>query len=123
MRFEIVHVTDHALLRWIQRVSKNGNVFEITNAIKKSKIIKKYELIPYPLPRKEGTVYSIYNGIVFVMEPITIKEYRLVTVVSGCYIPVYQPPRKPNKEEKTLKKKKQLLKIKQNKKNREENDE
>lgn len=125
MRAEIVHVTDHALLRWSQRVSEKPNVFDIKNAIQKSKVIKKCEPLPYPLPRLDGSVYSVHNGIMFVMEPITIDEYRLVTVVSE-FIPIARPPRKPNKKEekqkKVLEKKKQLRETQQKKKDREENE-
>lgn len=124
MRAEIVHVTDHALLRWTQRVSEKGNVFDIRNAIQKSRVIKKCEPLPYPLPRLEGSVYSVHNGVMFVMEPITIDEYRLVTVVSE-FIPIARPPRKPNKEEKqkkALEKKKQLRETQRKKKDREENE-
>lgn len=123
MRAEIVHVTDHALLRWSQRVSELGNVFEIKNAIKKSRVIKKCEPLPYHLPRLDGSVYSVYNGVMFVMEPVSIDEYRLVTVVSE-FISGIRPPRRITKEEKQEKKlqKKQLLKEKQQEKKAREED-
>lgn len=125
MRAEIVHITDHALLRWSQRVSREtANVFEIKNAIQKSKVIKKCEPLPYPLPRLDGSVYSIYENIMFVMEPVTINEYRLVTVVAE-FISA-RPPRKRSREkiheqkqEKTLKKKRVNLARKLDKKEKE----
>lgn len=125
MRAEIVHVTDHALLRWSQRVSEAGNVFEIKKAIQKSRVIKKCEPLPYPLPRLDGSVYSIHDGVMFVMEPVTIDEYRLVTVVSE-FISGVRPPRKISKEEKQekrLQKKKILKEKQQEKKAREEENE
>lgn len=124
MRAEIVHVTDHALLRWSQRVSETGNVFEIKKAIQNSRIIKKCEPLPYPLPRLDGSVYSIYEEVMFVMEPITIDEYRLVTVISD-FISSPRLPRKITKEKKQEKKllKKQLLKAQQKEKKEREEDE
>jgi len=122
MRAKIIHVTDHALLRWSQRVSNLTSVFEIVKAIQQSRVIKKCEPLPYPLPRLEGSVYSIHNGVMFVMESVTIDEYRLVTVVSES-IPRVNPPKKLSKEKKQEKRlqKKFLLKEKQQeRKSREE---
>ena len=94
MKFNILHITDHALIRWKERVKKkkkNGFTLfdEITESVKFSKIIKKKEYIPFGTPRKNGTVYSFNNeiNILFVMESITIDEYRLVTVISHASIP------------------------------------
>jgi hypothetical protein len=97
MRAETVHVTDHALLRWKERASKTGfvHVDEIIQAVKESKVIKKNEPLPYPLPRLDGSVYSFNAGVMFVLEPVTIDEYRLVTVISDE--PTYRgfaPPKK-----------------------------
>jgi hypothetical protein len=95
MRAETVHVTDHALLRWKERAAKteDTNVYEIIKAVKNSKVIKKNEPLPYPLPRLDGSVYSYNDGVLFVMEPITIDEYRLVTVI--CESAPYCGPAKP----------------------------
>jgi hypothetical protein len=83
MRAKIIHVTDHALLRWKQRVSLNGNVKadEIVEMVKKSKVVKKNQPLPYAMPRMNNIVYSTVDNIMFVMEPVSIDEYRLVTVI------------------------------------------
>lgn len=97
MRAETVHVTDHALLRWKERASKTGevNVHEIVQAVKSSRVIKKNEPLPYPLPRLDGSVYSFNNGILFILEPVTIDEYRLVTVIADepSYRGIARPPK------------------------------
>lgn len=84
MRATVIHVTDHARERWHKRVSIKGNenVHDIIEAVKESTILKKSSPLPYGLPRLPETVYSIRSNVVFVMEPMTIDEYRLVTVIS-----------------------------------------
>ena len=82
MRAEIIHVTDHALLRWKERVSKKADVDEIILSVKNSKKIEKKEPLPYSMPRRNGSVYSFNAGILFVLESVTIDEYRLITVMS-----------------------------------------
>lgn len=84
MRATVIHVTDHARERWHKRVSITGNenVYDIIEAVKESTILKKSIPLPYGLPRLPQTVYSIRSNIVFVMESVTIDEYRLVTVIS-----------------------------------------
>ena len=84
MRAEQVSVTDHALLRWNERVSITGkcHVDEIVDAVKKSKIIKKNEILPYVSNRKSNTVYSQHENVLFIMEPISIDEFKLITVIT-----------------------------------------
>lgn len=99
MRAETVHVTDHAMLRWTERASKTGesNVQEIVQAVKDSRVIKKNEPLPYPLPRLDGSVYSYHEqGVLFILESVTIDEYRLVTVITGnpTYRGLARPPKK-----------------------------
>lgn len=122
MRAKIVHVTDHALLRWTQRVSETGNVFEIKQAIQKSRVIKKCEPLPYPLPRVDGSVYSVDGEVMFIMEPITIDEYRLVTVIASFAEKVHLPRKisKEEKQKKLLKKKNLQKEIQKEKKIKEE---
>lgn len=100
MRAETVHVTDHALLRWKERASQTGEakVQEIVQAVKDSRVIKKSEPLPYPLPRLDGSVYSFNGdeGLLFILESVTIDEYRLVTVINGgpTYRGLARPPKK-----------------------------
>ena len=84
MRAETIHVTDHAMLRWKQRASKTGdvNVHEIIKAVKESKVVKKKEFLPYRMPRFDGSVYSVNGPVLFILESVTIDEYRLITVIS-----------------------------------------
>ena len=115
MRVKVIHITDHAMLRWSQRVSKTGTTFDIKDAIQKSKVIKKNEILPYMFHRFDGSVYSVHNGVMFVMEPVSIEEFRLVTVVAE-FMMGFQPLKKISKENQFLQKK-QRLKEKQEKKN------
>lgn len=86
MRADIVHVTDHALLRWRERAARyaDATVHDIIRAVKESRQLKSKEPLPYPMPRLSGSVYSVLGEILFVMEPITITEFRLVTVITGA---------------------------------------
>ena len=89
MRAESVSVTDHALLRWNERVSISGNshVSEIEEAVKNSKIIKKSEPIPFVTNRKENTTYAFNGQVLFVLESISIDQYRLITVITDSAQP------------------------------------
>jgi hypothetical protein len=82
MKFKIVHVTDHALERWTNRTNLQNNVLSILELLEKSRIIKKTEPLPYLITRQSGSVYSIYDDILFVMEPLSVEEFNLVTVIT-----------------------------------------
>lgn len=84
MRAEIVHVTDHALRRWRERAAIHANegVHQIIRAVKESRVLKKKEILPYPMPRLPHSVYSVKDDILFILESVTIDEYRLVTVIT-----------------------------------------
>ncbi len=84
MKANIIHVTDHAVARWKQRVSDDPylNVYRIIDVVKKAKLISKKEIIPFTTPRQKNTIYAIYEDILFVMEPIEIDEYNLVTIIT-----------------------------------------
>lgn len=98
MKAEIVHVTNHALTRWRERTTgiDNLSVPEIVDMVKKSKQLKKDDFLPYPIARCKNSVYSVYDNILFVLEPVTVSEYRLVTVISE------PPPRKKENKEVNL---------------------
>lgn len=85
MRAEIVHVTDHALLRWRERAATRGdaNVYEIISAVKQSRVVKKNEPMPFLMPRQQDSVYSFHNGILFILKSVSIDEYHLVTVITS----------------------------------------
>lgn len=85
MRAQIVHVTDHALLRWRERAAIRGdaNVYEIVNAVKQSRVVKKHEPMPFCMPRLQDSVYSFGNGILFILKSVSIDEYHLVTVITN----------------------------------------
>jgi hypothetical protein len=109
----MIHVTDHARERWHSRASKSGhdNVHDIIEAVKDSEFIKKGQPLPYGLPRLPNTVYSIRDGVVFVMEAMTIDEYRLVTVITEDEKSKVKratgPPKKPPSRYKRLLRKSQ----------------
>jgi hypothetical protein len=84
VKANIIHITDHAVARWKQRVSDDPylNVYRIIDVVKKAKLISKKEIIPFTTPRQKNTIYAIYEDILFVMEPIEIDEYNLVTIIT-----------------------------------------
>lgn len=86
MRANLIHVTNHAYKRWIQRASELGysSDEEITEIVKKAKILKKNEDIPYGTKRLRNMVYAVYEDCLFVLEPVTQEEFRLVTIINDC---------------------------------------
>ena len=85
MRAEIIHVTDHALLRWKERASvhSDATVHDVIKAVKESRQIKYDEPLPYQMPRKANSVYTINrDGVLFVLETVEINEFRLITVIT-----------------------------------------
>lgn len=123
MRAKLLYITDHAYLRWNQRICI-GNAVDIQHAVEQSKIVKKCELLPYSLPRLKGSVYSVYNKIMFVFDPVAIDEFRLVTVISSSDITRSGFPKefdkKKNRLEKKLEKKKFLRALQERKEEKEE---
>ena len=77
-------MTDHALIRWRQRVSNDDrlSVYTIIDVVKKSRIVKKHELLPFRTPRFKNSLYSIHKNILFILECVTIDEYKLVTIIT-----------------------------------------
>lgn len=83
MRASIIHITNHAKLRWIQRIDhKLVDEEAIIEAVRKSKIIKSADQFPFPSPRVQGTTYAVYGTILFILESKTIDEFVLITVVT-----------------------------------------
>ena len=84
MNTNIIHVTDHAFYRWKHRVSDDNylNVYKIIDIVKKAKLVSKKEIIPFSIPRQKNSIYAIYEDILFVMKPIAINEYSLVTIIT-----------------------------------------
>jgi hypothetical protein len=91
MNAEIIHVTNHALARWRERAeNKDCSPDEIVEIVKKSRQLKKNEFLPYPVARLPNSVYTVKDNLLFILEPVTLTEYRLVTVVGD-------PPKLPAK--------------------------
>jgi hypothetical protein len=88
MSIEFVQITDHAYKRWNERIRycsseyRSEVIHEIIEAVKKSKIIKKHEKLPCVMPRVDGSVYSVNEDVLFVLESIDVKTYRLITVIT-----------------------------------------
>lgn len=84
MRADIIHVTNHAFERWIERASENGfsTDEEILEVVKKSTVVKKNQQIPYGTKRLPNMVYSVFEDCLFVLEPVSIGEYRLITIIN-----------------------------------------
>ena len=91
MRASIIHVTDHAIIRWKQRVSDDPRlcVYTIIDAVKEARIIKKDELLPFRVPRQKNSMYAVYNDVLFILESLTIDEYNLITIITDnvCHTP------------------------------------
>lgn len=84
MKAEMIHVTDHAILRWSQRVS-NGAYFtihDIIHDLRMAPVISRDEILPFNTIRQPNTVYAFHQGVLFVCEPIDINIYRLITVIT-----------------------------------------
>jgi hypothetical protein len=84
VRATVIHVTDHALSRWKQRVSNDErlSVYTIIDVVKKARVVKKQELLPFRTPRIKNSLYAVYQNILFIMESINIDEYNLVTIIT-----------------------------------------
>lgn len=84
MRASTIHVTNHAYKRWIERASVFGHSSdeEITEVVKKSKVVKNHNDIPYGTKKLPNMVYTIYEDCLFVLEPVSYEEYRLITIIN-----------------------------------------
>lgn len=82
MQFQTIHITDHAIQRWSERTTRKVNIEEITESIRKSKLITKKDFLPFCLPRRAETVYSFDGEVLFIFETVSINEFRLVTVIA-----------------------------------------
>lgn len=105
MSIKFVQITDHAYERWNQRVNHSSSeyrtetIYEIIEAVKKAKFIRKHEKLPCTMPKKAGIVYAMNNDILFVLESIDAKTYRLITVITDFTVtPLTPPPSKFNKK-------------------------
>lgn len=84
MRIKSIIVSDHALLRWRERVVFNSteNIDSLIETIKKARIIKKTDQMPYLIVRKIGIVYAIFHHVLFILEPTKKDEYKVITVIT-----------------------------------------
>lgn len=83
MQIKKISITDHALIRWRERINTLATVEDIKEVIKKASIIKKNESIPVLITRCEKTVYALHDEIIFVLEPLQKNEYKLITVIDS----------------------------------------
>ena len=83
MRFHTLQITDHAIDRWKQRVDPiNFTADTIREAVAKAAIVKKGSPLPYTTPRVPNVVYATHNRILFILQPVNIDEFILITVVT-----------------------------------------
>lgn len=114
MKASIIHVTDHALARWKERVSNDPHlrVHAIIDIIRKANVLSKEEVLPYKTPRHKNTLYAMYEDILFILETVTIEEYKLITVITSnmSHVQMIKNPRKFRQryEPESKKKKKKL---------------
>lgn len=87
MKFSKLSITDHAILRWRQRVNSVDFTEEtIKKCLEEARIIRKNESLPFPTPRIPNTVYAVKDNIMFILQPVAIKEFNLITVVNKSII-------------------------------------
>jgi len=84
VKASIIHVTEHAMMRWAERVSgpKRFCVYDIIDQIKQARIIKKNEALPFQTPRLKNTLYAYNNGVLFILEAMSIIEFNLITIIT-----------------------------------------
>ena len=82
MKFKELILTNHAKERWIERVRLPE--YEIYESLKRARIIKNNELLPFGTTRVKGTTYALDEKlkILFYLEDKSINEYRVVTLIS-----------------------------------------
>ena len=100
------------MLRWAERVSgpRRFCVREIIEEIRQARIIKKDEALPFQTPRLKNTLYAYNNGVLFILESMTVVEYNLITIITQqnpfSHIAKAQPKQKVRFVPETKKKKK-----------------
>ena len=103
MNAEIVHVTDHAWVRWRERAVASDaecSAAEIIQAVRESRQLKKDEPLPYRMPRISGSIYTVKDDIMFILESVTKTEFRLVTVITEMprKLPILAKTKKQRRE-------------------------
>ena len=83
MRFKKLQITNHAILRWKERISPvNYTEDDIRQVLKLARLIKKNELLPFSTARVINTIYAKYQEALFVLRPLSIDEYVLITIIT-----------------------------------------
>lgn len=104
MNAQTIHVTCHARKRWQERVAEFGveDVGDIVRAVRQSRVLRRDEPLPYPTPRMPGFVYTSLRDVMFVLKPVLVDEYRLVTVVASARGHAPKMPKLTSKEKRYL---------------------
>jgi hypothetical protein len=83
MRFKKLQITNHAILRWKERISPVYHTEEdIQQVLRVARLIKKKELLPFSTARVVNTIYAKYQEALFVLQPLSIDEYVLITIIT-----------------------------------------
>jgi hypothetical protein len=83
MRFKKLQITNHAILRWKERISPvNYTEEDIQQVLRVARLIKKKELLPFSTARVVNTIYAKYQEALFVLQPLSIDEYVLITIIT-----------------------------------------
>jgi hypothetical protein len=83
MRFKKLQITNHAILRWKERISPvNYTEDDIRQVLRVARLIKKKELLPFSTARVVNTIYAKYQEALFVLQPLSIDEYVLITIIT-----------------------------------------
>jgi len=77
-----IRITSHALDRWFERCSRKDqpDPFELLQAVQQSRFVKKKEPLPKYHFRMPYTTYSIYNGILFILQSLSHEVFKVYPI-------------------------------------------
>ena len=80
-----ISVTKHAMDRAIERLG-NMTCADLISKVKSATLLKKNGPIPFDVFLRSDTNYAINKDILYVLEPVDYKSYKLVTVFTDKFI-------------------------------------
>jgi hypothetical protein len=78
-----INVTDHAALRYRERVGHARGDDRIVAAVRTARVIGRGEPLPSLTPRVDGTTYATDGRAVFVLRGLSAKRFELITVLES----------------------------------------
>jgi hypothetical protein len=83
LRKATINVTDHASLRYRERVGHAYGDDRIVAAVRSARVLGRDEPLPSLTPRVDGTTYATDGRAVFVLRGIAAKHFELITVLDA----------------------------------------